>query len=58
VYAETNLSVENMCLYEESLQMLRFGPDILYLVEDRVLKDVGFTPKYIIHLKQNSQQQW
>jgi hypothetical protein len=55
---ETYLSVENMYLYEESLRMLGFGPDILHLIEDRVLKDVGFTPEDVIHLKQNSQQWW
>jgi hypothetical protein len=38
--------------------MLGFGPDILHLVNDAVLKDVGFTPGDIIHLKQNSQQWW
>ena len=53
-YAETNLSVKNVHLHEESLQMLGFGPDILYLVEDGVLKDVEFTPGDVIHLKQNS----
>ena len=57
-YAETNLGVENACLHEEGLQMLGFGPDILHLVEDGVLKDVGFTPGDVICLKQNSQQWW
>ena len=38
--------------------MLGFGPDILHLVEDAVLKDVGFTPGDVIGLKQNSQQWW
>lgn len=38
--------------------MLGFGPDILHLVEDGVLKDVGFTPGDVIRLKQNSQQWW
>jgi hypothetical protein len=55
---ETNLSVENVCLHEESLRMLGFGPNILHLVEDGVLKDVGFTPGDVIRLKQNSQQWW
>jgi hypothetical protein len=57
-YAETILSVENACLHEESLRMLGFGPDILHLVDDGVLKDVGFTPGDVIRLKQNSQQWW
>ena len=38
--------------------MLGFGPDILHLVDDGVLKNVGFTPGDVIHLKQNSQQWW
>jgi hypothetical protein len=57
-YAETNLSVENALLHEESLRMLGFGPDILHLVDDAVLKNVGFTPGDVIRLKQNSQQWW
>ena len=57
-YAETYLGVENARSREEGLQMLGFGPDILHLVEDGVLKDVGFTPGDVIHLKQNSQQWW
>jgi len=57
-YAETNLSVENARLHEESLQMLGIGPDILHLVEDEVLKNVGFTPRDVIRLKQNSQLWW
>ena len=40
-YVKTYLGIENAHLREESLQMLRFGPDILHLVEDGVLKDRG-----------------
>ena len=57
-YAETHLSVENARLHEDGLRMLGFGPDILHLVDDGVLKDVGFTPGDVIRLKQNSQQWW
>jgi hypothetical protein len=57
-FAETTLNVENAHIHEESLQMLGFGPDILHLVDNAVLKDVGFTPGDIIRLKQNSQQWW
>jgi hypothetical protein len=57
-YAETNLCVENACSHEESLRMLGFGPDILHLVDDAMLKDVGFTLEDVICLKQNSQQWW
>jgi len=38
--------------------MLGFGPDILHLVDNAMLKDVGFTPGDVIHLKQNLQQWW
>lgn len=50
-YAETNLSIENARLHEESLRMLGFGPNILHLVDDAVLKDVGFTPGDVIHFE-------
>jgi hypothetical protein len=38
--------------------MLGFGPDILHLIENGVLKDVGFMPGDVNCLKQNSQQWW
>src|SRR6267154_6748745 len=57
-YAETSLSIENACVHEEGLWMLGFGPDILHLIDDGVLKNVGFTPGDVIRLKQNSQQWW
>jgi hypothetical protein len=38
--------------------MQGFGPDILHLVDDGVLKDIGFTPGDVIRLKQNSQRWW
>jgi hypothetical protein len=57
-YAETNLGVENARSHEESLRIQGFGPDILHLVDDAALKDVGFTPGDVIRLKQNSQQWW
>ena len=37
-YAETNLGVENACSHEEDLRMLGFGPDILHLIDDGVLR--------------------
>ena len=57
-YAETHLGVKNARLHEESLQLQGFGPDILHLVDDAVLKDIGLTPGDVIRLKQNSQQWW
>jgi hypothetical protein len=55
-YVETNLGIKNVRLRDETLQMLGFGPDILHLVEDGVLKDMGFTLGDVIRLKQNLQQ--
>jgi len=52
------LDCPNACQYEKSLQILVFGPDILHLVDNAVLRDVGFTPGDVICLKQNSQQWW
>ena len=57
-YVKTYLGVKNAHLYEKDLQMLGFGLDILHLVEDGVLKDMGFMPEDVICLKQNSQQWW
>jgi hypothetical protein len=57
-YAEMHLIVENACLHEDTLQLLGFGPDILHLVDNTVLKDIGFTPGDVICLKQNLQQWW
>src|SRR5258708_17277630 len=55
-YAELHLNVKNACLHEESLQMLGFGPDILHLVNNDALTNIGLTLGDIICLKQNSQQ--
>jgi hypothetical protein len=57
-YAEAHLGVEGACSYEQSLRMQGFGPDILHLVDDGALKDIGFTPGDVIRLKQNSQRWW
>jgi hypothetical protein len=57
-YAELHLNVKNACLHEESLQMLGFGPNILHLVNNNALTNIGLTPGDVIHLKQNSQQWW
>src|SRR5258707_600151 len=51
-------NIKNACLHEESLRMLGFGPDILHLVNDDALTNIGLTPGDIIRLKQNLQQWW
>ena len=55
---ETHLGIENTRLHEDSLHTLGFGPDILHLVEDNVLKDIGFIPGDVIRLKQSVRQWW
>ena len=55
-YAELHLNVKNACLHEESLQMLGFGPDILHLVNNNALTNIGLILGDVIRLKQNSQQ--
>ena len=57
-YTETHLGIKNTCLHEDSLHTLGFGPDILHLVEDNVLKDIEFIPGDMIHLKQSMWQWW
>ncbi len=57
-YAELHLNIKNAHLHEESLWILGFGPDILHLVDDNALTNIGLTLGDVIHLKQNSQQWW
>lgn len=57
-YAEAHLGVENASSHEERLRLQGFGPDIIHLVDDAALKDVGFTPGDVIRLKQHSQRWW
>ena len=57
-YMETHLGIENTHLHKDSLHTLGFGPDILHLVEDNVLKDIGFIPGDVIYLKQSVWQWW
>jgi hypothetical protein len=53
-YAETTLGIKNACAYEESLEMMGYGPDILHLVDNTALKEIGITPGDAIRLKQHS----
>ena len=53
LYAETHLSVPNVRLYEQCLDEMRYAPDILHLIDDFSLRDIGIKPGDVIHLKQN-----
>jgi hypothetical protein len=55
-YAETHLGIPNAQLYEQCLEEMGYAPDILHLVDDSCLKDIGIKPGDVIHLKQNSLQ--
>jgi hypothetical protein len=49
-YAKLHLNIKNACLHEESLQMLGFGPNILHLVDNNALTNIGLTPSDVIRL--------
>jgi hypothetical protein len=55
-YAETHLGIPNAQLYERCLDEMGYAPDILHLVDDSSLKDIGIKPGDVIRLKQNSLQ--
>ncbi len=55
-YAETHLGIPNTQLYERCLEEMGYTPDILHLVDDSSLKDIGIKPGDVICLKQNSLQ--
>ena len=45
-------------MYKSKLQDLGYGPDILHLVKDSALKDIGVPPGDVIRLKTNSLAWW
>lgn len=55
-YAEAHLGIPNAQLYERCLEDMGYGPDILHLVNDADLKDIGIKPGDVIRLKQHSLQ--
>ena len=55
-YAEAHLGIPNARLYERCLEEMGYGPDILHLVDDSSLKDIGIKPGDVIRLKQHSLQ--
>jgi hypothetical protein len=50
-YAEKELGVHGVPLYELPLRLKRYGPGILHKVPDSALEDLGIQPGDIIHLK-------
>jgi hypothetical protein len=57
-YAETHLGITNACMHEQALKQMGYGPDILHLIDDSMLKDIEFSLGDVISLKQNSLQWW
>ena len=57
-YAEMQLGIINASSYEQKLRQMGYGPDILHLVEDATLKDIGFSSGDVIRLKQSSSKWW
>jgi hypothetical protein len=55
-YAEAHLGIPNAQLYERCLEESGYGPDILHLVNDSDLKDIGIKAGDVIRLKQHSLQ--
>jgi hypothetical protein len=51
LHAEQNLGVPNAITYETSLHAKGHGPDILHLVPDNTLDDLGVRPGDVIRLK-------
>jgi hypothetical protein len=57
-YAETHLGVRDVHQYEEKLSAMGFGPDILHVVDDKVLTDIGISLGDTIRIKQHSLTWW
>ncbi|KAF9041154.1 hypothetical protein BDP27DRAFT_1523082 [Rhodocollybia butyracea] len=51
-YAEKNLSIGDATSYRFCLEQARFGPDILALVDNKALTDIGIPEGDVIRLKQ------
>ncbi|KAF9492896.1 hypothetical protein BDN71DRAFT_1432842 [Pleurotus eryngii] len=57
-HAEDNLGVPDALHYEASLGQDKYGPDILHLVPDERLVELGVSCGDVIHLKSSSQHWW
>ncbi|KAF9034956.1 hypothetical protein BDP27DRAFT_1245529, partial [Rhodocollybia butyracea] len=57
-YAEKNLSIGDATSYRFRLEQARFGPDILALVDNKALTDIGIPEGDVIRLKQAAPLWW
>ena len=57
-HAETKLGVPEAHKFELALQMKGYGPDILHMVKDSDLGDIGISPGNIIRLKLGASKWW
>ncbi|KAJ6451030.1 hypothetical protein C8R45DRAFT_848637, partial [Mycena sanguinolenta] len=57
-YAATNLGVPSALTFESPMRHNGFGPDILHLVEDRDLTDLGIKKGDVIRMKGGTQEWW
>jgi hypothetical protein len=58
LHAEENLGVHHATAFEAPMRLKGFGPDILHLVKDEALVDIGFTEGDVIRLKLGSNDWW
>jgi hypothetical protein len=57
-HASTNLGIASAPIFESVMHRNGFGPDILHLVEDRDLTDIGMKKGDVIRLKAGAQSWW
>ncbi|KAJ6448260.1 hypothetical protein C8R45DRAFT_1134350 [Mycena sanguinolenta] len=57
-HAVTNLGVPSAPTFESPMRRNGFGPDILHLVEDRDLTDLGIKKGDVIRMKAGAQEWW
>ena len=57
-HAQANLGVTNALAYEAQMCLKGFGPDILDLVSQDSLVNLGITPGDAIHLQNNAPKWW
>ncbi|GLB45367.1 hypothetical protein LshimejAT787_2200300 [Lyophyllum shimeji] len=57
-HAEDKLGVQMASLYEYSLRLHRYGPDILHLVDDKCLIDLGIPAGDVLRLKRGCIKWW
>jgi hypothetical protein len=58
LYAQDNLGIPNALQYEDELVAKGYGPDILHLVLDESLQNLGILPGDVIWMKGGSVAWW